>query len=341
MQKQGKSATTMSVQKQGINSTWAQKVTQNFNIAENSAKTQSQASWTKVTEKAQKQSAKTTSETIYRDRQLLLVPKNAVTTVNSIVYRDIINNALKEAKIDNVLVTTVTAFRTEVSIVVTTAEENTAEDLLQHKAIWEPKLNLTQVRKNKKWHKMVLHELLTAIFNNKEGLKLLHTEVKLFNKELKLVTEPVWLSTEENRQNKAHSSAVIAFATQEEVQKALRTKIMIAEISVCTAEYTDNKPYDQCQKCQGFEHTYQKCVNQTKCQICAESHHTKTHTCQICKNEQQVCEHTVLKCANCKEAHKINSAVCETFKSVKSHSSSADSLTMNEQWVLKHTQFQT
>ena len=86
-------------------------------------------------EKAQKQSAKTTSEAIYRDRQLLLVPKNAVTTVNSIVYRDIINNALKEAKIDNVLVTTVTAFRTEVSIVVTTAEENTAEDLLQHRAI--------------------------------------------------------------------------------------------------------------------------------------------------------------------------------------------------------------
>ena len=92
-------------------------------------------------------------------------------------------------------------------------------------------------------------------------LKLLHTEVKLFNKELKLVTKSVWLSTEENRQNKAYFSAVIAFATQKEVQKALRTKIMIAEISVCTAEYTDNKPYDQCQKCQGFEHTYQKCVN--------------------------------------------------------------------------------
>ena len=115
------------------------------------------------------------------------------------MYRDTINNALKEAKIDNVLITTVTAFRIEVSIIVTTAEENTAEDLLQHKAIWELKLDLTQVRKNKKWYKIVLYELPTAIFNNKEGLKLLHTEVKVFNKELKLVTESVWLSTEENR----------------------------------------------------------------------------------------------------------------------------------------------
>ena len=46
-----------------------------------------------------------------------------------------------------------------------------------------------------------------------------------------------------------HFSAVITFATQEEAQKALRTKVMVAEISVCTAEYTDNKPYNQCQKC--------------------------------------------------------------------------------------------
>ena len=72
-----------------------------------------------------------------------------------------------------------------------TAERNTAENLLQHKAIWEAKLDLTQVRKNKKWHKIVLHGLLTATFQNKEGLKLLKDEVELFNKELKLVTEPV------------------------------------------------------------------------------------------------------------------------------------------------------
>ena len=283
-----------------------------------------------MTGKAQKQSAKVTSKVAYRDRQLLLVSKTAITTVNSVVYRDTINNVLKQAKISNVLIATVAVSRTEASIVVTTVEGNTAEDLLQHKVIWKSKLNLTQIRKNKKWHKIVLHELPTDTFQNKEGLKLLKDEVELFNKKLKLVSEPVWLSTEENRQHKTHSSAVIAFATQEEAQKALRTRIIVAEMSVHTAEYTDNKPYDQCQKCQGFGHTYQKCINKTRCQICAGNHHTRTHTCHICKNGQEECGHTMLKCANCKEAHKANSVECETYKSLKPHSSSADPLAMDE-----------
>ena len=90
-------------------------------------------------------------------------------------------------------------FRTEISIVIITAEENTVKDLLKHKTIWESKLNLTQIRENKKWHKIILHELSINIFQSKEDLKMLKEEVKLFNKELKLMRESVWLSTEENR----------------------------------------------------------------------------------------------------------------------------------------------
>lgn len=80
--------------------------------------------------KAQKQSAKITTESAHRDKQLLLVPKETITTINSVVYRNTINNALKKAKINNILITTVTVSRTEASIVVTTAENNTAEDLI-------------------------------------------------------------------------------------------------------------------------------------------------------------------------------------------------------------------
>ena len=89
--------------------------------------------------------------------------------------------------------------RTEVSIVIITAEENAVKDLLRHKTIWESKLNLTQIRENKKWHKIVLNELFINIFQSKEDLKMLKEKVKLFNKELKLMREPVWLLTEENR----------------------------------------------------------------------------------------------------------------------------------------------
>ena len=43
-----------------------------------------------------------------------------------------------------------------------------------------------------------------------------------------------------------------------------------------------------------------------------------------------MCEHTVLKCSNCNEAHKVNSLKCAVFKALKLHSSSIDSLAMNE-----------
>ena len=41
-----------------------------------------------------------------------------------------------------------------------------------------------------------------------------------------------------------HSSAIIAFVTQEEVQKALRTRIIVAEIIVYAVKYTDNKSHN-------------------------------------------------------------------------------------------------
>ena len=127
-----------------------------------------------------------------------------------------------------------------------------------------------------------------------------------------------------------HSSAIISLATQQEVQKALRTQIVVAGTTVHAVKYTDNKPYDQCLKCQGFEHTHQKCINVTIYQICAEKHNTRDHTCYICKKEQEMCEHTVLKCSNCNEAHKANSSECTVFKALKSHLFSTDSLAMNK-----------
>ena len=131
-----------------------------------------------------------------------------------------------------------------------------------------------------------------------------------------------------------HSLAIISLATQEEVQKALRTRIVVAETTVHAVEYTDNKPHDQCLKCQGFGHTHQKCINTTTCQICAGKHNTRDHTCYICKKEQEMCEHTVLKYSNCNEAHKVNSSECAVFKALKSHSFSADSLAINKKQVI-------
>ena len=146
-----------------------------------------------MTAKVTKQKPKISAESAYRERQLLLTSETKDIAINSLAYRNAINNALKTAKVENVLVLTVTVFRTDASIVVTTAEGNTAEELLKHRAVWESQLNLnlTQVRKNSKWHKIVLHKLSTAVFNTAQRLKMLKEEVELFNKGIKLVTESV------------------------------------------------------------------------------------------------------------------------------------------------------
>ena len=61
-------------------------------------------------------------------------PKTSTTTINAIDMQNKVNNALKTAKIDNLLVATVAISQSEVSIVFTTSE-GTAEDLLKHQHV--------------------------------------------------------------------------------------------------------------------------------------------------------------------------------------------------------------
>ena len=88
-----------------------------------------------MTAKVIKQKPKISAESAYRERQLLLTLETKGIAINSLAYRNAINNALKIAKVENVLVSTVAVFRTDISIVVITAEENTAEELLKHRAV--------------------------------------------------------------------------------------------------------------------------------------------------------------------------------------------------------------
>ena len=83
-----------------------------------------------MTAKDTKQKPKISAESAYRERQLLLTLEIKGKAINSLAYRNAINNALKIVKVENVLVLTVAVFRTDASIVITTAEGNTAEELL-------------------------------------------------------------------------------------------------------------------------------------------------------------------------------------------------------------------
>ena len=88
-----------------------------------------------MTVKVIKQKLKISVKSAYRERQLLLTSEIKDITVNSLTNKNIIHNTLKVVKVENMLVLTVAVFRISVRIVVTTAEENTTEDLLKHRAV--------------------------------------------------------------------------------------------------------------------------------------------------------------------------------------------------------------
>ncbi len=63
--------------------------------------------------------------------------------------RNKINSAIKTAKIDNLLVSTVALSQSEASVIFTISE-GTAEDLLKHQKVWKSLFDFTEVKKDEK-----------------------------------------------------------------------------------------------------------------------------------------------------------------------------------------------
>ena len=101
--------------------------------------------------------------------------------LNPIKYRDEVNNALKAAGILKPMVATVGISQSKQNIVITTTQDCTADQLLAKKPIWEGLFQLKEARKDDKWHKVVVHELPTEVFNNENGMEMLKQEVETFN----------------------------------------------------------------------------------------------------------------------------------------------------------------
>jgi len=126
-----------------------------------------------------------------------------------------------------------------------------------------------------------------------------------------------WLSTSQNRQEKMHASAVIAFDSEEAAQKALKKKLLIADILIKTAVF-EAKDSKQCLKYQKHDHTTITCKNKAVCQFCSQNHSTRLHICKICEIVESICIHTTLKCGNCADNHAANSKECILFAAKKS-----------------------
>ncbi len=240
--------------------------------------------------------------------------------------RDSMNNALKKAKID-LIVVMIAKTQKGNNIVLTISEKYIADVLLAQRAIWQHVFDVKSIKKDEKWHKIVIHSLKTEIFNTKTEMENLKTELESYNLELKLITNSIWLLKSENRSRNRHASTILAFRIEAEAQRHLKKRLLAARSTYRTVEYRDYRSNDQCQKCQTFEHLQNKCNRSSRCLYCKRNHQTWEHKCQLptCKDKQS-CNHTISRCCNCQNAHFANSAMCKTYQAAQSISSQKDHL---------------
>ena len=200
---------------------------------------------------------------------------------------------------------------------VTTANPFSAEYLLEKQSIWEHVIRFQSAQKDEPWHKVVLHGIPTADFNNPTGMDLIVEEIKTFNKDLVPIGTPYWLTPSEKRLNQRAGSVVVAFATATEASRAIRHRLYVAGISVRVEKLYSTAATTQCSKCQGFGHLNTHCKRTPRCRLCGELHATQQHVCNTCRIKGSKCPHLVPNCANCKEAHTADLKSCEVLIAIR------------------------
>ncbi len=265
-------------------------------------------------------------ETSYRDRRFIVNLKNENWTLKTMKMRDSMNKTLKNAKID-LIVITVVKMQKENNIALMISEKYIADVLLAQRAIWEHVFDVKSIKKDEKWHKIIIHSLKTDIFNTKIEMKNIKTKLESYNLELKLIINSIWLLKSENRSRNRHASMILTFRIEAEVQRHLKKRLLAARSTYQTVEYRDYWSNDQCQKCQTFEHLQNKCNRSLRCLYCKRNHQIWEHKDQLstCKDKQS-CNHMISRCCNCQNAHFANSAMCKTYQAAQSISSQKDHL---------------
>ncbi len=184
-------------------------------------------------------------EISYRERRLIVNFKNENWTLKMMKMRDSMNNTLKKAKIDLIVIMIVkTQKKNNIALMI--LKKYIADVLLAQRAIWKHVFDVKSIKKDEKWHKIVIHSLKIEIFNMKTEMKNLKTELELYNFKLKLIINFIWLSKSENRSRNKHASTILAFRIKAEVQRRLKKWFLAARLIYQTVEYQDYRSNDQC-----------------------------------------------------------------------------------------------
>ena len=272
--------------------------------------------WTIVEKKNKAQALKPAKQAA--QNRLILVKSISSTNADfsSLATRNAFNKAFSEKGIKGPVVATVSKSLGQ-NLVVTTTSAFSADFLLEKQAIWQHIVPFKTAQKDEPWHKVVLHGIPTADFNTPEGMALVIEEIQTFNKGLKPIGTPYWLTSAEKRSTQRAGSIAVAFATKEEADRAIRNRLYIAGISARVEKLYSTAPTTQCLKCQGFGHLENHCKRGPFCRLCSEKHATQQHHCRSCQAKGARCQHLAPKCANCGEPHTADTKSCEVLLAIK------------------------
>jgi hypothetical protein len=241
---------------------------------------------------------------------------NTNTDFSPLATRNALNKAFSDKGIREPVVAAVSKTFGQ-NLVVTTTSAFSADFLLDKLDFWQHLVPFNSAQKDEPWHKVALHGVPIADFNTPEGMSLVVDEIQTFNKGLKPIGTPYWLTSAEKRLTQRGGSLAVAFATEEEANRAIRNRLYIAGISVRVEKLYSTAPTTQCHKCQGFGHLENHCKKGPSYRLCGEKHATQQHHCNLCQAKGTRCQHLAPKCANCREPHTANTKSCEVLLAIK------------------------
>jgi hypothetical protein len=252
----------------------------------------------------------------FRARRLIIkTSMEFLNKLDSMKLRNHINDSFYQNGYPELVVATIVRSLTNLSLVITTMDNYSSSFLLEHQDLWDKFIPHTSIHQDLAWTKLIVHTVPTRPFLVDKGENLIKSEIETFNPHLRLMRNPRWLSSEEARNQKTHSSILIHLENPDMAQKAIRSRIVLAGVICRTQTFM---PKDtQCDKCQGFGHRRSYCRNQTRCRICAKNHEDLDHKCQICQVSNQECPHSQAICANCGQNHKADDKKCQEWEKVK------------------------
>jgi hypothetical protein len=158
---------------------------------------------------------------------------------------------------------------------------------------------------SQRWTRYIVNGIPTATTpeDAREELEMLYPAAKL-------AKAPRWLTTAENRQEKAASSMVITLAGP----KLRHSKMLLFNRECDVRQYIPFCDTTQCSRCQHFGHPAALCKAAPACAVCAQPHLSHQHPCNIpaCSKGRR-CVHPPLCCALCQQPHKATDRSCPAF----------------------------